>query len=55
MNSVDIHTCCIECKYEGINKMQLLSLSSRIHVCMLNDEGLLREADDSNRVLTLSR
>jgi hypothetical protein len=40
MNYVDIHTCFIECKYEGINEMQLLSSSSCFHVYMLNAEGL---------------
>jgi hypothetical protein len=40
MNSADIHTCFIGCEYEGINEMQLLSSSSRIHVYMLSVEGL---------------
>jgi hypothetical protein len=40
MNSVDIHTCFIEYEYEGINEMQLLSSSSRIHIHILNVKGL---------------
>jgi hypothetical protein len=36
MNSVDIHTCFIEYKYEGINEMQLLSSSSLFTLVLIN-------------------
>ena len=39
-NSINIHMCFIECKYERVNKMQLLSSFLCILIHILNDEGM---------------
>jgi hypothetical protein len=50
MNSFDIHTCFMECKYEWINETQLMSSSFYIPVHIFNaseDEGSLSTTFDN--------